>query len=70
VVYFERQTGPFTRAVGEHIKRHREAADPALAKTLSRRYKIEISGVLHGRIAQRCLPDLLAQSDTEFDWQR
>jgi hypothetical protein len=70
VVYFERQTGEFTRAIGERIKRHLEAADPVLAKALSRRYKIEISGVLHGRIAQRCLPDLLAQSDAEFDWQR
>jgi hypothetical protein len=70
VIYFERQTGEFTRAVGERIKRHIGAADPALAKALSRRYKIEISGVLHGRVAQRCLPDLLAGSDAEFDWQR
>jgi pimeloyl-ACP methyl ester carboxylesterase len=68
VVYFERQTGEFTRAVGERIKRHIGAADPVLAKALSRRYKIEISGVLHGRIAQRCLPDLLARSDAAFDW--
>jgi len=69
VVYFERQTGEFTRAVGERIKRRIAAADPALVPELARRYKIEISGVLHGRIAQRCLPELLARSDTEFDWR-
>jgi pimeloyl-ACP methyl ester carboxylesterase len=69
VVYFERQTGEFTRAVSERIKRHLAAADPALVPELARRYKIEISGELHRRIAQRCLPELLARSNAEFDWR-
>jgi hypothetical protein len=69
VIYFERQTGEFTRAVGERIKQHLATADPAWAPAISHRYKIEISGALHGRIAQRCLPELLVFSGVKFDWR-
>jgi hypothetical protein len=68
VVYFERQTGEFSRAVGRRIAARLAALDPALAEPLARRYKIEVSGVPHGRIAERCLPELLARADAEFDW--
>jgi hypothetical protein len=70
IVYFERQTGPFSREAGAAIGRRLAGLDPALSGRLSRRYRIEISGVPHARIAQRCLPDLLASSDAEFDWSR
>jgi hypothetical protein len=68
VVYFERQTGEFSRAVGQRIGAGLAGLDPGLARALARRYKIEVSGVLHARIAERCLPELLARSDAEFDW--
>ena len=72
VVYFERQTGEFTRAVGQRIATRIAARlpglDPPLAAVLARRYKIEVSGVVHARIADRCLPELLARADAEFDW--
>ena len=68
VVYFERQTGEFSRAVGARIASRLGGLDPALAEPLARRYKIENSGVVHARIADRCLPELLARSDAEFDW--
>jgi hypothetical protein len=72
VVYFERQTGEYSRAVGQRIATRIAARcaglDPALAGALARRYKIEVSGMPHGRIAERCLPELLARCDAEFGW--
>lgn len=70
VIYIEQQTGPFSRQVGELIARHLGAVEPALAAALRRRYRIEPSRVQHSQIARRCLPDLLAGSDIEFDWSR
>lgn len=70
VVYIERQTGPLSRAVGERVARHLAAADPALRQSLARRYRVEPSGYPHPRIAQRCLPELLASAETVFDWSR
>jgi hypothetical protein len=70
VVYIERQTGPFSRAVGELIAGHLKAADPGLVADLARRYRVELSGVPHGYIAQICGPELLAEMAAEFDWQR
>jgi len=70
VVYIERQTGPFSREVGKLIARRLGALEPRLARRLTHRYKIEASGAAHGRIAERCLPELLAQPDIEFDWRR
>jgi hypothetical protein len=68
IIYIERQTGPFSRKVGELITRHLAAVDPALAARLSRRYRVETSGVQHSQIALRCLPELLAAGDAEFAW--
>jgi len=70
VIYIEQQTGPFSRKVGELISRRMCGVEPALAEVLGRRYRIEVSRVQHSQIARRCLPDLLAGSDIEFDWSR
>jgi hypothetical protein len=70
VIYIEQQTGYFSRSVAELISRQLVSADPELAAALSRRYKVEVSRVQHSQIARRCLPELLAASDTQFDWSR
>lgn len=70
VIYIEQQTGPFSRKVGELVSDHLAAVDPALAAVLRRRYRVEVSRVQHSQIARRCLPELLAGSDAEFDWSR
>jgi len=61
IVYFERETGEFSRTVGRLVATRLAGLDPSLAEPLRRRYKIERSGVPHGRIAERCLPELLAR---------
>jgi hypothetical protein len=68
VVYIEQQTGPFSRKVGELIARHLSGADPAHAARVSRRYRVEISGVQHSQIARRCMPELLAAPEAQFNW--
>ena len=70
VVYIEQQTGPFSRKVAELIARRLIDAEPAPVAALRRRYRVEASRVPHSQIARRCLPDLLAESDIEFDWSR
>jgi hypothetical protein len=70
VIYIEQQTGLFSRRVGELIVRHLADVEPTPASVLRRRYRVEVSRVQHSQIARRCLPDLLARSDTEFDWSR
>jgi hypothetical protein len=70
VIYIEQQTGPFSRKVAELISRHLADVAPPLAETLRRRYRVEVSPVQHSEIARRCLPDLLAGPDVEFDWWR
>jgi hypothetical protein len=70
VIYIEQQTGPFSRQVGELIARRLADVEPALALTLQRRYRVEVSPVQHSQIARRCLPELLAGSDVDFDWSR
>jgi hypothetical protein len=70
VVYIERQTGPFSRAVGELIAKHLRPLEPTLAAELARRYRIEASGVPHGYVAAVCGPELLADPAADFDWQR
>jgi hypothetical protein len=70
VVYIEQQTGPFSREVAELISRGLEEVDPNLTAVLRRRYRVEVSRVQHSQIARRCLPELLAGSDVEFDWSR
>jgi hypothetical protein len=69
VIYIERQTGPFSRAVGELVARHLKTAAPVLATDLTRRYRVEPSGVPHSYIAQICAPQLLADSEVEIDWR-
>ena len=70
VIYIEQQTGPFSRSVAELVSRHLAYVEPALAAVLRRRYRVEASQVQHSQIARRCLPELLAGSDAEFDWSR
>jgi hypothetical protein len=70
VLYIEQQTGAFSRAVAGLIDRHLAKAEPALAKALRRRYRVEVSPVQHSRIARRCLPELLTLSDLDFDWSK
>jgi hypothetical protein len=70
VVYLEKQTGPFSRAVGALIARQLKIAEPGLAAELARRYRVEPSGVPHGYVAAICGPELLSDAAAEFDWQR
>jgi hypothetical protein len=70
VIYIEQQTGPFSRKVAELISRHLGDLGPAQAERLRRRYRVEVSPVQHSQIARRCLPDLLAGADAQFDWRR
>jgi hypothetical protein len=68
VIFIEQQTGPFSRKVAELIARHLPNAEPARAESLARRYRVEISGVQHSQIARRCMPELLAAADAQFNW--
>jgi hypothetical protein len=68
VIYIEQQTGPFSRKVAELIAQHLVNIGPDRAATLSRRYRVEVSGVQHSQIARRCMPELLATSDAQFNW--
>jgi hypothetical protein len=70
VIYIEQQTGPFSRKVGELISRRLADVEPAVAEISRRRYRVEVSRVQHSQIARRCLSDLLAGADVEFDWWR
>jgi hypothetical protein len=70
VIYIEQQTGPFSREVAGLIARQLATADPAMAPTLPRRYRTELSRVQHSQIARRCAPELLAAADAQFDWSR
>jgi hypothetical protein len=69
VIYIERQTGPFSRAVGELIASHLRKAEPGLAAGLARRYRVEPSGAPHGYIALIAGPQLLADAGAEIDWR-
>jgi hypothetical protein len=68
VIYIEQQTGAFSRKVGELIARHLAGAGPARSESLTRRYRVEISGVQHSQIARRCMPELLTAPDAQFNW--
>ena len=68
VIYIEQQTGPFSRKVAELIARHLASIDPDRAAALSRRYRVEVSGVQHSQIARRCMPELLTSADAWFNW--
>ena len=70
IVYIERQTGPFSRAVATLIERHLAVAAPGLAAILASRYRVERSGVPHAYVAAICGPPLLADPGADFDWSR
>ena len=70
VIYLERQTGPFSREVGNLIASHLEKLEPAVAADVARRYRVELSGVPHGYVAAVCGPELLADPAADFDWER
>jgi hypothetical protein len=70
VVYIERQTGPFSRAVGGLIARRLAAARLGLEPILGQRYRVEASHVPHGYVAAVCGPQLLAEAGAKFDWSR
>ena len=59
VVYIERQTGPFSRALGDLLAARR--APPA-------RYRVARSAVPHAYVADICGPQLLARADADIDW--
>ena len=68
VAFIERETGPFSRAVGGLVAAHIEAAAPELRPALARRYRVEASGVQHSQVARRAMPDLLANPAADIDW--
>jgi hypothetical protein len=68
IVYIERQTGPFARAVAALIEERLAALEPALAGRLAARYRVEASGVPHSMVARFCGPALLADAGASFDW--
>jgi hypothetical protein len=68
VAFIERETGPFSRAVGQRVAARLATADPALRPVLARRYRVEVSGVQHSQVARRALPDLLTAADCDVDW--
>ena len=70
IVYIERQTGAFSRAVAALITRHLEVAGAAAAAGLARRYRVERAGVPHGYVAAVCGPVLLADPAGDIDWSR
>jgi hypothetical protein len=68
VPFIERETGPFSRAVGRLVTAHIEKAEPSLRPALARRYRIEASGVQHSQIARIALPELLADPAVDIPW--
>jgi hypothetical protein len=70
VIYIERQTGPFSREVAALVARQLAPLGPEIAASLTKRYRVEPSGVPHAYVAAICGPQLLARSDAEFDWSR
>jgi hypothetical protein len=68
VPFIERETGPFSRAVGRLVTDRIEAADEALRPALARRYRVERSGVQHSQVARIALPELLADSSVDVPW--
>jgi hypothetical protein len=70
VVYLERQTGVFSRAVAERLAVRLAGIGLPLREDLARRYRVEPSGVAHAQIARYCGPVLLADAGSNFDWPR
>ena len=70
IFYIERQTGPFSRAVGDLIEARLATAPLGLAPVLAPRYRVERSGVPHAYVAAICGPVLLADPGRDIDWSR
>jgi hypothetical protein len=68
VPFIERETGPFSRAVGRLVTARLDAADPALRPALASRYRVERAGVQHSQIARIALPELLADPGVDIPW--
>ncbi len=70
VVYIERQTGEFSRAVECRIAARLAALEPGLAAAIAPRYRVERSGVPHAYVAAVCGPVLLADPSADIDWSQ
>jgi hypothetical protein len=70
IVYIERQTGPFSRAVDALIEKRLRTVPPGTGANISRRYRVERSAVPHGYVAAVCGPWLLADPAADLDWSR
>ena len=70
VVFIERQTGAFSRAVGSLIERRLAALEAGLVAHLAPRYRVERAGVPHAYVAAVCGPVLLADPAADIDWSR
>lgn len=68
VPFIERETGPFSRAVGRLVTARLETANPSLRVELGGRYRVEASGVQHSQIARIALPELLADPSVDIPW--
>jgi len=68
VPFIERETGPFSRAVGQLVAARIDKADPSLRPALARRYRVEASGVQHSQVARIALPELLADPAVDIPW--
>jgi hypothetical protein len=68
VPFIERETGPFSRAVGRLVAAHIDKANASQRPTLARRYRVEASGVQHSQIARIALPELLADAAVDIPW--
>ena len=68
VPFIESQTGPFSRAVGKLTATRIETAAAEWRPALTRRYRVEASGVQHSQVARVALPELLADAAADIDW--
>src|SRR5262249_2072470 len=59
VPFIARETGPFSRALGDRLATRLAAVAPELRDHLARRYRVEAARVQHSQVARRALPDLL-----------
>lgn len=68
VPFIERQTGPFSRAVGRLVGARLDATHLTLRPALAARYRVEAAGVQHSKIARLALPELLADASVDIPW--
>ena len=68
VPFIERETGPFSRAVGRSVIARLANAAPSLRPALAQRYRVEAAGVQHSQIARIALPELLANASVDVPW--